>query len=133
MVDSSRVQFNIPENNSSSSSNETPKNTSSFRISSRSRLSSRPVLQNRVNEVIEEFTIEKEVQQELVERFIKSYESGLNHPIDTRNKESPEATCYMLPSFVTDPPTGEEEGLFLALDFIFDFSILLSMLICLFC
>ena len=63
MVDTSRVKFNIPESSSgeSTQTHETPK--TSFRISSRSRLTSRPVLQRVLNQIFKVKNINNKIDK----------------------------------------------------------------------
>lgn len=64
----------------------------------------------KVKEIVESFEVEKELLQNLVTLFIRSAEYGLTH------SSVGKAAMPMIPTYVTQIPTGKEKGVLLAAD-----------------
>lgn len=69
------------------------------------------VLQESVDAIVKEFTVDSAKLEELTTHFIKSIEEGLEHAPGEKSKGLP-----MIPTFVTSIPNGRERGVFLAAD-----------------
>ncbi|CAI8506478.1 unnamed protein product [Pichia kudriavzevii] len=67
-------------------------------------------LDQKVKEIVESFEVEKELLQNLVTLFIRSAEYGLTH------SSVGKAAMPMIPTYVTQIPTGKEKGVLLAAD-----------------
>ncbi|CAH2351331.1 glucokinase-1 [[Candida] railenensis] len=67
-------------------------------------------LQAAVDEIVDQFTVDKDFLCNATDHFLESMDSGLQHHTPKRE------FMPMIPTYVTAIPTGKEKGLFLAAD-----------------